>query len=49
MTTVHRMEDGSFLSVTKGAPDVLLDKCNYCIEHSTVVAFSNTKKGQAKK
>lgn len=49
MTTVHKMEDGSFLSVTKGASDILLDKCSYCIEHGTVVTFSNTKKGQAKK
>ena len=27
MTTVHRMEDGSVLAFTKGAPEVLLERC----------------------
>ena len=49
MTTVHKMEDGSFLSVTKGAPDILLQKCDYCLEHGHSATFSASKKGQAKK
>ncbi len=49
MTTVHKMTDGSFLSITKGAPDVLLEKCVSCIEYNEMVPFSNSKKGQAKK
>ena len=49
MTTVHKMSDGSFLSITKGAPDILLEKCSHCIEHNNTVLFSETKKGQAKK
>ena len=49
MTTVHKMSDGSFLSITKGAPDILLEKCSHCIEHNNTVLFSEAKKGQAKK
>ena len=49
MTTVHKMTDGNFLSITKGAPDILLDKCISCIEYHEIVPFSNSKKGQAKK
>ena len=49
MTTVHKMTDGNFLSITKGAPDILLDKCISCIEYQEIVPFSNSKKGQAKK
>ncbi len=29
MSTVHRMEDGSFEQYTKGAPDVLLSRCSF--------------------
>ena len=29
MTTVHRMEEGSFQSFTKGAPEVLVPKCSH--------------------
>ena len=29
MTTVHRLQNGGYLIITKGAPDVLISKCNY--------------------
>ncbi len=49
MTTVHKMSDGSFLSITKGAPDILLNQCSHCMEYNHTVIFSEAKKGQAKK
>ncbi len=47
MTTLHHTADG-WISVTKGAPDVLLERCSYCLEGSGQVAFDHRRKSQAR-
>ncbi len=34
MTTVHRLSNGKYRVITKGAPDVLLSRCGYLLENS---------------
>ena len=36
MTTVHRMKGGGYVGYTKGAPDVLLPRCNYLMTDSGI-------------
>ena len=43
MTTLHKTEDG-WISVTKGAPDILLEKCAFCMEGSGQVPFDSRRK-----
>ena len=40
MSTVHRMADGSILQFTKGAPDVLLDRCTHCLQDGRPVPMT---------
>ena len=47
MTTLHKTEDG-WISVTKGAPDILLEKCAFCMEGSGQVPFDDRRKGMAR-
>lgn len=47
MTTLHKTEDG-WISVTKGAPDILLEKCAFCMEGSGQVPFDNRRKSMAR-
>lgn len=47
MTTLHKTEDG-WLSVTKGAPDILLEKCAFCMEGSGQVPFDSRRKSMAR-
>lgn len=47
MTTLHKTEDG-WISVTKGAPDILLEKCAFCMEGSGQVAFDSRRKSMAR-
>lgn len=47
MTTLHRTEDG-WISVTKGAPDILLEKCAFCMEGSGQVPFDSKRKSMAR-
>ena len=47
MTTLHKTEDG-WISVTKGAPDVLLEKCAFCMEGSGQVPFDSRRKSMAR-
>ena len=35
MTTLHRMGNGRYLAVMKGAPDVLLERCACCLRDGT--------------
>lgn len=46
MTTVHRMENGTFLSVTKGAPDVLLERCTRCLDGAGQAPFDGRRKSE---
>ncbi len=34
MTTVHKLENGKYRVITKGAPDILISKCNSYVENS---------------
>ena len=47
MTTLHKTEDG-WISVTKGAPDILLGKCAFCMEGSGQVHFDSRRKSMAR-
>lgn len=47
MTTLHKTED-SWISVTKGAPDILLEKCAFCMEGSGQVPFDSRRKSIAR-
>lgn len=44
MTTVHKMENGSYMSITKGALDILLHKCNFYYENGKVLPLNEYKK-----
>lgn len=47
MTTLHKTEDG-WISVIKGAPDILLEKCAFCMEGSGQVPFDSRRKSIAR-
>lgn len=47
MTTLHKTEDG-WISVIKGAPDILLEKCAFCMEGSGQVPFDSRRKSMAR-
>ena len=46
MTTVHKSGD-KWISVTKGAPDVLLEKCSRCLSGGGHVLFDSRRKSEA--
>ena len=39
---------GKWLSVTKGAPDILLEKCSHCLDGSGQAAFTGGRKSSAR-
>ena len=43
MTTVHKTQDG-IIQYTKGAPDILVNKCAYIMQGDEVVPLSREKK-----
>ena len=45
MTTVHQSGE-KWISVTKGAPDVLLEKCSRCLEGAGQVFFDGRRKSE---
>jgi len=47
MTTVHRCGDG-WLSVTKGAPDILLEKCSHCLDGKGQAPLNHRRKSEAR-
>lgn len=47
MTTLHKIPGKGYLSVTKGAPDVLFERCSSCIDKEGREAFSTGKKQKA--
>lgn len=47
MTTVHKTEDG-WISVTKGAPDIVLEQCSFCLEDSGQHHFDGAKKSKVR-
>lgn len=48
MTTLHAMGDGTWMTVTKGAPDILFERCSKCLEGHAQVAFDGNKKSKAR-
>lgn len=44
MTTVHKLSNGSYRSITKGAPDVLLNKCTHLYEDGKITPMTEYKK-----
>ncbi|MDR3239710.1 MAG: HAD-IC family P-type ATPase, partial [Clostridiales bacterium] len=44
MTTLHRAPDGAYISVTKGAPDVLLNQCTRCAVKGNVMNLTAEKR-----
>lgn len=56
MTTVHKLNDritgltelnsktNKFISITKGAPDILMNRCRYIYENGKVIPFTSLKK-----
>ena len=47
MTTVHP-SGGGWISVTKGAPDVLLEKCTRCLDGGRQTVFDGRRKSEAR-
>ena len=47
MTTLHNLGDGRWMSVTKGAPDVLFHQCSQCLEGYDTVSFQGEKQSSA--
>lgn len=48
MTTLHAMGDGTWMTVTKGAPDILLERCSKCLDGHAQVDFDGYKKSKAR-
>ncbi|MDD3394149.1 MAG: calcium-translocating P-type ATPase, PMCA-type [Anaerotignum sp.] len=48
MTTLHTLDDGTWMTVTKGAPDILFERCTKCLEGHTQVHFDGNKKSKAR-
>lgn len=48
MTTLHKTADGKWLSVTKGAPDILLEKCSRCLDGAGQAPFTGGRKSNAR-
>ncbi|WP_277630879.1 calcium-translocating P-type ATPase, PMCA-type [Atopococcus tabaci] len=47
MSTIHRLSDGRFYVATKGAPDVLIDRCTHIDLNGEVVPFTEELKQKA--
>ncbi len=47
MTTVHKNGD-RWISVTKGAPDILLEKCSHCLDGMKETIFDSPRKSEAR-
>ena len=49
MTTVHKIKGKGWISVTKGAPDVLVDRCTHCLDKEQKVIFDSSKRAKTRK
>lgn len=47
MTTVHKQNDG-YISITKGAPDILINKCNKIYQNGRVEVLTDEKRENIK-
>jgi len=46
MTTVHATEDGKWISVTKGAPDILIERCTHCLDGHKPIPLAGVQKSR---
>lgn len=44
MSTIHKMKDGGYISITKGAPDVLLNLCEFYYENGKKLPLNSAKR-----
>lgn len=49
MTTVHKKQNRGYLSITKGAPDILIGKCNRIYENGKIEKITSSKMEEIKK
>ena len=49
MTTVHKKENGGYVSITEGAPDILIGKCNRIYKNGKIEQLTMVKKEEIKK
>lgn len=49
MTTLHQIENGNYISITKGALDVVLDECKYVYKNGSLSPINPTVKRQIEK
>jgi len=43
MSTLHKNNSGEHMSVTKGAPDVLINRCSHYVKHGKILPLSASK------
>ena len=48
MTTIHKKPNGGYISITKGAPDILIGKCNRIYENGKIESLTQSKKEEIK-
>ena len=48
MTTIHKKTNGGYISITKGAPDILIGKCNRIYENGKIESLTQSKKEEIK-
>ncbi len=49
MTTLHEYDNGKYISVTKGALDIVLAECKYIYQNGRLVQMNNSAKRQIEK
>ena len=49
MTSIHKKSNGGYISITKGAPDILLEKCNRIYENGKIENLTKEKREELKK
>ena len=49
MTTIHKKQNDGYISITKGAPDILIGKCNRIYENGKIEKLTQSKMEEIKK